>query len=144
MIKLNKKIEYALIALLHLAQTEKNVPVKAREIAELYNIPPELLGKVMQKLVKNGFIASVQGINGGYILTRPLHELDMFTIIDKIDGPAGITSCTIHDGTSCSCKQLDVCNIKHAIDELQEEINGFFRNITLDRFITTEKTAVSV
>lgn len=143
MIKLNKKIEYAMMAILHLARQGDNVLVSAREIAGLYNIPPELLGKVMQKLVKADFIESVQGINGGYQLHKPLNEVDLFTLIDEIEGPFRITSCMIHDEESCTCKQLDSCIIKHAVGDIQQEINKFFHNITLDKFIPEKEEVIS-
>lgn len=135
MIKLSKKVEYAMIAILHLANRQSDEPVSSREIADSYNIPPELLGKVLQRLVKSNFIKSVQGTNGGYQLVRPLDSLSLYTLIDEIEGPLHITQCTSHDVITCNCRQLDECTIKHAVGEIQLEINHFFQNITLDKFL---------
>jgi len=142
-IKLNKKVEYAMIAILHLARQKADGPVSAREIAELYNIPTELLGKVMQKLVKADFITSAQGINGGYTLAKPLHEVDLFTLINEIEGPFQITSCVVH-GNDCNCKQLDACTIKHAVGDIQLEINKFFHKITMDQFVPEKELTTAL
>ena len=43
----------------------------AREIAEQYDIPIELMAKVLQRLVRTGLLVSTQGTRGGYTLSRP-------------------------------------------------------------------------
>jgi DNA-binding IscR family transcriptional regulator len=48
MLRLSKKADYALIALRHLAANAERSAVSARELAETYDIPPELLAKVLQ------------------------------------------------------------------------------------------------
>ena len=66
MFQLSKKADYGLIALKHLAQHSEE-SVSARQIADHYHIPAELLAKVLQKLVRKGLLVSQQGINGGYL-----------------------------------------------------------------------------
>ena len=61
MLKLTKKADYGLIALKHLAMHGPSSS-SAKEIAETYGIPSPLLSKILQKLVKNGFLRSEQGI----------------------------------------------------------------------------------
>ena len=48
--------------------------MSAREIAESYAVPLELLAKVLQRLVRQRLLASVQGTRGGYKLNRPAHR----------------------------------------------------------------------
>jgi Rrf2 family protein len=64
MLRLSKKADYALIAMKHLAQNARP-STSAREIAEKYDIPIELLAKVLQRLVRTGLLASTQGTRGG-------------------------------------------------------------------------------
>jgi len=83
MLRLSKKADYALIAMKHLAQSASRAEARtreggtgapsasAREIAEQYDIPIELLAKVLQRLVRTGLLASTQGTRGGYTLSRP-------------------------------------------------------------------------
>ena len=72
MLRLSKKADYALIAMKHLARTAGAPSTSAREIAEQYDIPIELLAKVLQRLVRTGLLASTQGTRGGYALSRLL------------------------------------------------------------------------
>ena len=71
MLRLSKKADYALIAMKHLALRGDRASSSAREIAEQYDIPVELMAKVLQRLVQRGLLASHQGTRGGYQLSRP-------------------------------------------------------------------------
>ena len=71
MLRLSKKADYALMAMKHLAQSGGVSSTCAREIAEQYDIPIELMAKVLQRLVRTGLLVSTQGTGGGYTLSRP-------------------------------------------------------------------------
>ncbi len=58
MLRLSKKADYALMAMTHLALQGHAVALSAREIAEQYDIPVELLAKVLQRLARQGLLAS--------------------------------------------------------------------------------------
>ena len=70
MLRLSKKADYALMAMKHLALRGDRGSSSAREIASQYDIPIELLAKVLQRLVRRGLLASQQGTRGGYQLAR--------------------------------------------------------------------------
>ncbi len=65
-----KKADYALIAMKHLAIRPDAASASAREIAEQYDIPVELMAKVLQRLARRGLVTSHQGTRGGYRLAR--------------------------------------------------------------------------
>ena len=72
MLRLSKKADYALMAMRHLSlKTSGAASTSAREIAEQYDIPIELMAKVLQRLVRTGLLVSTQGTRGGYTLSRP-------------------------------------------------------------------------
>ena len=76
MLRLSKKADYALMAMKHLATRSDTASASAREIAEAYDIPIELMAKVLQRLVRRGLLASHQGTRGGYRLSaRDLDDL---------------------------------------------------------------------
>ena len=63
MLRLSKKADYALIAMKHLALRGDRGSSSAREIAGLYDIPIELMAKVLQRLVRTGLLVSTQGLS---------------------------------------------------------------------------------
>ena len=71
MLRLTKKADYGLMALKFLAEHGDTPSLSAKDIAEAYGIPPQLLAKILQRLTKAGLLKSHAGTNGGYALSRP-------------------------------------------------------------------------
>ena len=68
MLKLSKTIEYALISINHISQYDQDTPIPVKKISKKYNIPFELLAKILQKLSKAKILKAIQGPKGGYKL----------------------------------------------------------------------------
>jgi len=103
--------------------------VSTTEIAERFNIPRGILGKVMQKLVRKGMIKSYQGVSGGYILDKKAGDISLNSIVNAIEGPLSMVECITEDGDECS--QLEFCNIQSPILSVQRNLTNYFKNITL-------------
>src|SRR5438477_9589434 len=119
MLRLSKKADYALMAMKHLALREDRGSSSAREIAELYDIPIELMAKVLQRLVRRGLLASQQGTRGGYQLARVPTQISVADVIEAIDGPVTVTACSTDDG---QCEQFAKCNVRDPLWKLRERI----------------------
>jgi len=119
MLRLSKKADYALLAMTHLAARADRGAVSARELAEAYDIPPELLAKVLQKLVRAGLLASHQGIRGGYGLGRAAERISVADVIQSVDGPVTVTACSSSDH---SCDQFSKCNIRDPLWRIKDRI----------------------
>lgn len=131
MLKLTRKSEYGLIALLHIDARQDGGLVTAKEIAETYQLPAELLGKVLQSLAREGLVESVQGARGGYRLNIPIESVSLGEVIEKLEGPIVITPCC--DG-SMDCRQVKTCNIRNPVQRIQEEVREFFYSLSLSKF----------
>jgi len=119
MLRLSKKADYALLAMRHLAANTTRDAMSARELAETYDIPPELLAKVLQKLVRARLLDSHQGIRGGYGLARPATAMSVGDVIQAIDGPFTVTACSEVDH---SCDQYAKCNIRDPLWRIKDRI----------------------
>jgi Rrf2 family protein len=119
MLRLSKKADYALLAMRHLAAHADREAVSARELAETYDIPPELLAKVLQKLVRANLLASQQGIRGGYGLARHASGVSVADVIQAIDGPLTVTACSEFDH---SCDQYAKCNVRDPLWRIKDRI----------------------
>ena len=106
MLRLSKKSDYALIAMKHLAtRPDGSGSSSAREISESYDIPLELLAKVLQRLVHARLLVSVQGTRGGYRLGRGAASISVADVIQAVDGPVTVTACSPDDQyTKCSIR----------------------------------------
>lgn len=73
--------EYALRALIHLAQHEGDGPIPGRRIAETADIPPKYLAKVLGDLVRCGVLDSAPGKSGGFALHRPARLITLLDVL---------------------------------------------------------------
>lgn len=119
MLRLSKKTDYALLAMRHLAANADRGAVSARELAETYDIPAELLAKVLQKLVRGKLLESQQGIRGGYALAKPATAMSVADVIQAVDGPLMVTACS---DTDHSCDQYSKCNIRDPLWRIKDRI----------------------
>ena len=119
MLRLSKKADYALMAMKHLAQRTDRGSSSAREIAEQYDIPIELMAKVLQRLVRRGLLESHQGTRGGYQLARAATQISAADVIQAIDGPVTVTACSTEDR---SCEQFARCNVRDPLQRVRERI----------------------
>ncbi len=129
MLRLSKKVEYALLALQHTTSAQGELcTVKA--MAERYNISFELLAKVMSTLSKHGIVQSIQGVNGGFVLARPAHEISIRAVIRAVEGDrAQLLECGSHEAGSCSIEES--CTIKHPLLKLQSVIDQAFDSMSI-------------
>jgi Rrf2 family protein len=119
MLRLSKKADYALMAMKHLAVRADGSSASAREIAEQYDIPVELLAKVLQRLARRGLLTSLQGTRGGYRLARPTTMISVADIIQAIDGPLTVTACS---SEAENCGQYAKCNIRDPLWKIKDRI----------------------
>ena len=119
MLRLSKKADYALMAMRHLAMRADAGSASAREIAEQYDIPVELLAKVLQRLVRKGLLTSHQGTRGGYVLSRGASLISVADVIQAIDGPVAVTACASETET---CEQYEKCGIRDPLWRIKERI----------------------
>jgi len=119
MLRLSKKADYALLAMRHMAAHADRGAMSARELAEAFDIPLELLAKVLQRLVRARLLESHQGIRGGYGLARAAASVSVADVIQAIDGPLTVTACSTEDH---SCDQYAKCNIRDPLWRIKDRI----------------------
>jgi Rrf2 family protein len=119
MLRLSKKADYALMAMKHLAVRPDAASASAREIAEQYNIPIELMAKVLQRLARRGLLTSHQGTRGGYRLLRPAAAISVADIIQAIDGPLTVTACSTE---AENCDQYEKCSVRDPLWRIKDRI----------------------
>ena len=127
MLKITRKVEYALIALRHLKRKEDGELATAKEIAEQYGIPQELLAKALQQLAREHVIEAVKGPSGGYKLVTDPNTINMIKFFEIMEGPMGIMDCYFDSG----CDQLSACNIRTPINRINDSIRSMFDKMTL-------------
>lgn len=116
------------MALKYLAEQASSGAQSAKEIAEAYHIPSQLLAKILQTLTRAGLLVSHAGTNGGYSLARPASAISAFEVIRAIDGPLFITSCITIHGT---CDLAGHCTIKEPLRKVNDSIKDLLSGIRI-------------
>ncbi|MCB0722756.1 MAG: Rrf2 family transcriptional regulator [Ignavibacteriae bacterium] len=133
MLRLSKKVEYALMALRYIV-TSKDDIVTAKEISTKFSIPHELLAKILQKLKKERILESIKGVNGGYRLEKSPEKIKLTDLIKTLDGDFSITEC-IHGQSEDDCNMFKDCTIKTPVNKIQKELESFFETKTISDFV---------
>lgn len=134
MLKLSKKTEYALLAVKYIALKPDCNCITAKEISKNYDIPYDLLAKILQKLCRKNIVISYQGVKGGYSLARDAKDItlkDVISAIEKIQ----ITNCMVENGSSKECARFDCCQIRNPLAKVQMEIDKVFNGTTISQIL---------
>lgn len=129
MLKLSKRIEYALLAVQEMARQPGSI-VSAKDLADRFDISFTLLAKVLQQLVHAGYVRSYHGVRGGYELAVASDRLSVADVIVAVDGrKSGLVEC--QDEGDHACVTLGSCTIREPLAILQERITSTFASMTV-------------
>lgn len=134
MLKINKKVEYALMALKFMADKPTRTLTSAREVCDELKTPFDTTAKVMQIMNNNDILKSVQGIKGGYTLNIALDKITYSELVRIIEGKKDFgRACTSAKGT---CELFNKCNIITPVEILNKKLNLYLDNLTLKELFT--------
>ena len=132
MLKINKKIEYALMALKFMDGKDTDSLTSAREICDQFKIPFDTTAKVLQLMNNKNILSSVKGIKGGYQLARPLKEITYLELSHLIEKNKDEHFCSGNKGL---CELYETCNIATPLEDLNKKIEGFLKQLTLEELL---------
>jgi len=127
--RVSKKGEYALRAMIHLARNYKKGAVRIREISEREKIPEKFLEQILLSLRKAGFLHSKRGVGGGYELSRHPRDITLARVIRIIDGPLAPLGCT-STWAHVSCPDEENCGLHRVMLEVRNAIAGILEGVT--------------
>ncbi|MEZ6015830.1 MAG: Rrf2 family transcriptional regulator [Planctomycetota bacterium] len=132
MLKLTRRTEYGLIALVHLTDREGEV-VSSTEIGERYPVPKRLLAEALKALQQAGLLHSTRGAHGGYSLTRSADEITLGEIVTALEGRPTLTSCEGLGALQASgaCDVQHVCPIRTPLQRLRTGMWNLLEGVSL-------------
>jgi len=132
MLKITKKIEYALIVLRHLNEfKEDEISFSAKEIALKYSLPFQNLAKTMQALAKLNYLTSFQGQRGGYTLNKGFDCVSLGDFVESLEGPIGLVDCMLEK----NCLAEENCNIKSPIIRVNNNLKYALSSIPMSDIV---------
>src|ERR1700756_2105083 len=91
--RISRRCEYALRALLELARSGQEGPVRIEDIARRQSIPKKFLANLLVQLKRGRYVQSKKGPEGGYYLARPARQINVGEVVRFIDGPIAPIQC---------------------------------------------------
>lgn len=108
MLKLGKLADYGTMIMTILAADPERL-YSAQELAERSHVGAPTASKLLKILTKGGLVESLRGAKGGYKLSRPPAAITVADVIAAIDGPIGLTQCSVHKG---DCAVESFCGVR--------------------------------
>jgi Rrf2 family protein len=127
-LRISRKIDYAIRAMIHLASIPPGTVVPFREIGKQMEVPEDFLAKILKTLVDHGVVRSTRGPHGGYKLARPAESISVLEVIEAAEGPVAVNVCLDDDD---ACSRQAFCTMTAVWREGQERMLDVFRRTTL-------------
>src|SRR5512137_1350980 len=127
-LRISRKIDYAIRAMIYLASIPEGTVVPFREIGKKMQVPEDFLAKILKTLVDQGIVRSTRGPHGGYRLARPADSINVLEVIEAAEGPIAVNVCLDDDD---ACSRQHVCAMTAVWREGQERMLEVFRRTPL-------------
>ncbi|MBD3380082.1 MAG: Rrf2 family transcriptional regulator [Candidatus Omnitrophica bacterium] len=134
---LNKNTDYAVRAIVYLAGRKESV-VSSREISERQDIPLHFVRRILQDLVREGYLVSREGAGGGVRLVKKPGDISVSELIELYQGDIQISECMFRKRV---CPNRSTCPLRKRLKKIEKKLADEFRNITVrDLLEDTENT----
>ncbi len=127
-LRISRKIDYGLRAMVYLASITQGSVVPFREIARQMDVPEDFLAKILKTLVDKGLVRSTRGPHGGYALARLSSAISFLDVMEAVEGPVALNVCL--DGED-ACGYSTVCTLTSVWRRGQERMLDVYRQVKL-------------
>lgn len=124
---ITKEVDYA-IRIMRCIFKSGEVPLEARKISEIEEIPMRFTFKILRKLRKFGLIRSYRGVYGGYCMEKNGDEVSVLDILESISENFGFAHCL---DEALHCKKSSLCRVRKEFLEIEEDLKVRFRKLRI-------------
>lgn len=127
--RVSKKGEYALRAMIVLALHHGAGPVRIQEIAERERIPKKFLEQILLELKNAGLLESRRGAGGGYRLIKAPEDITLAKVVRIIDGPLAPIGC-VSQLAHVKCPQQESCGLYSVMLDVRNAVADILEGVT--------------
>jgi len=128
--RVSKRTDYALRALFTLVDNYGGGPIPIRELARCNDVPKKFLEQIMLRLKEKGWVDSLPGLRGGYVLTKGPHQITMGEVVRHFDGILAPIDCVSVTGYQ-RCSQEGVCRFRRVFLDARNYVAALMDRSTL-------------
>ncbi|MBP0985200.1 MAG: RrF2 family transcriptional regulator [Oscillospiraceae bacterium] len=133
--KISTKGRYSLVFMLDMARHFGSEPVKVKDISARSGVSMKYMEQIVSVLNKAGFVRSVRGAQGGYLLTRNPEDYTVGQILRLSEGSLAPVACLENN----TCEKRAKCVSVRLYEEINNAVNGVVDRITLADMLNWEK-----
>ncbi len=137
MLKVSRKFEYGLHAIVYLARKEAGSVVTVKEMAAEIGFSQEFMAKAMQNLKRAGLAVSVQGVKGGYMLAKSPEEITVSDVGRATEGNPHLMRCSVESG---KCEIVSKCTHRGYMFMLEKKIDLLMASTTVSTLLLSQKS----
>ena len=131
MLRVTKLTDYATVVLTVLA-SEPDAVLSAAGLAERAGLEIPTVAKVLKPLAQAGLVDGFRGASGGYRLARPPAAINLVEIVEAMEGPLGMTECSVHAGT---CGIESSCGVRANWRRINDVVADALRGVSLAQML---------
>ncbi len=128
--QITRQADYAVRAVLYLAQLGPDRRAATSQIAQEQQIPPSFLAKIVSQLSVAGLLQTSRGARGGVSLARSPDQISLLEVVEAIDGPIFLNEC-VANGV---CNFGDACPMRSVWCDAQSELVQRLKVTTFEGF----------
>jgi len=137
MLRISKMADYG-TSILSAMAGEPGSTFSAAELAQLTGLPLPSVSKILKILLREGLVVSLRGTLGGYRLARPAGQISTVDIISALDGPLGVTECSVREGL---CRREGHCRERAPWQMINRAMLDALARITLQQMVAPRPAA---
>jgi Rrf2 family protein len=130
--KLSTRTRYAVRAIIELAQNDSNKPLQLKIIAQRQDISVKYLEQLMAVLRSAGFVRSIRGSKGGYVLAKAPNEIKLNEVMHRLEGKIATVECVDNDDY---CSRSADCAARYLWTRVEQAIEKVLEGITLQDLV---------
>jgi Rrf2 family protein len=134
--RLSTRTRYGVRAVLEIAVSQGGGPVQIKTIARRQDISVKYLEQLVAMLKSAGFVRSIRGAKGGYMLAKPANQIKLSDVFNALEGPVTPVEC-LEDENYCA--RVADCATRQVWAEVQKAIEKVLQSMTLQDLVDRTK-----
>jgi len=130
--KLSTRTRYAVRAIIELAQNDSNRPLQLKIIAQRQDISVKYLEQLMAVLRSAGFVRSIRGSKGGYVLAKAPNQIKLNEVLHRLEGTVATVECVENEDY---CSRSADCAARYLWMQVEQAIEKVMEAITLQDLV---------
>ncbi|MCB1175594.1 MAG: Rrf2 family transcriptional regulator [Leptospiraceae bacterium] len=125
----SKAFDYALRSMVYMAAHPEENYFGVKELSESIQVSKTYLGKILQDLVRHGYLKSVTGPGGGFGLQKEAKKITMKEVLEVVDGTRLEDNCILGQA---ECSDKNPCPIHETWKKQRKDLLTLFKKTTIE------------